>query len=221
MTVNKQRYWLIWVGKVTMAFFILYGFIKPDLVYVVGGVTIGVLTLLHQKAVVTKTPKDVNKYSENKLNKEELLGWLRGARENGYLVGVIPYGDDRFEQAYQQIKEMIQASTNLKNKSLGRLAQDLGVSFSATKIIHDHAQPEAEISPRLEYDDDGNVVEMGISGGIEQKPKITEEWIEEKAWKLRDLIATLIKPEINQEEGKARLENFIRSLVEELRGVSG
>ncbi len=30
-------------------------------------------------------------------------------------------------------------------------------------------KPEAGISPRLEYDDDGNVVEMGISGGPEQK----------------------------------------------------
>ena len=49
-TFKKQRYWSIWIGKVTAAFFILYGFIKPDLVYVIGGVTVGILTLLHQKA---------------------------------------------------------------------------------------------------------------------------------------------------------------------------
>ena len=51
MIVNKRDFWLIWVGKITATYFILYGFIKPDLVYVVGGVTIGILTLLHQKAV--------------------------------------------------------------------------------------------------------------------------------------------------------------------------
>ena len=30
----------------------------------------------------------------------------------------------------------------LKEKSLMRLAEELGVSVSATKIIHDHAQPK-------------------------------------------------------------------------------
>ncbi len=48
--------------------------------------------------------------------------------------------------------EFMKASSNLRNKSLGRLAEDLGISFSATKIISDHAQPQ-----------------------------VTEEWIEERA----------------------------------------
>jgi ketol-acid reductoisomerase len=47
--------------------------------------------------------------------------------------------------------------------------------------------------------------------------EVTEEWIEEKAWKLRDLIAYIIKPsqEVSQEEGENKLINFIRSLVRE------
>lgn len=44
------------------------------------------------------------------------------------------------------------------NKSLMKLAQDLGVPFSVAKIIHDHAQPT-----------------------------ITEEWIKEKAIEIYNL----------------------------------
>lgn len=80
------------------------------------------------------------------LKKEELLEWLN----KWFTHWDSPL--DEPEQAHQQIKEMIQASDNLRNKSLGRLAEDLGVSFSAAKIISDHAQSQ-----------------------------VTEGWIEEKA----------------------------------------
>ena len=94
---------------------------------------------------MTKTPKDKNKYSEiGKLKKEELLELLEFACN--FFQDQYPHSPNRellnnVEQAYIQIKEMIQTSSNLRNKSLGKLAQDLGVSFSAAKIIHDHAQP--------------------------------------------------------------------------------
>ena len=90
---------------------------------------------------MTKTPIDKNKYSENRLKKEELLEYLSDWYEYSQIEKALNVIYKTDEQAYQQIKEMIQASTNLRNKSLGKLAQDLGVSFSAVKIIHDHAQP--------------------------------------------------------------------------------
>ncbi len=49
------------------------------------------------------------------------------------------------EEEYQQIVALIKNQPtimNLKNKSLGKLAEDLKISFSAAKIVSDHAQPE-------------------------------------------------------------------------------
>ena len=48
---QKSDYGIIWAGKISAAYFILYGFIKPSLLYVIGGVTVGLLTWLHWRAV--------------------------------------------------------------------------------------------------------------------------------------------------------------------------
>ena len=47
--------------------------------------------------------------NEIDLTEKELLGWMKCARENGYLAGVIPYGNDRFEQGYIQIVALIKS----------------------------------------------------------------------------------------------------------------
>ena len=54
----------------------------------------------------------------------------------------------------------------------------------------------------------------------EELNEVTEEWVEEKAWKLRDLIAYLVNhhQEVSSEEGENKLKDFIRTLVEEIRG---
>jgi len=95
--------------------------------------------------------------------------------------------DEKDEQAYKQIKEMIQTSINLRNKSLGKLAEGLGVSFSAAKIISDHAQPQ-----------------------------VTEELIDEKARELLIKANILINtPEAHQQQLKI-IKHFIRKLYEEM-----
>lgn len=66
-------------------------------------------------------------------------------RDFELLYGKGSWRKERREGNFKLVKvkflEAIKASTNLKNKSLGKLAEDLGVSFSAAKIISDHAQP--------------------------------------------------------------------------------
>jgi hypothetical protein len=51
----------------------------------------------------------------------------------------------RDEEAYKEIVAIINQPTitkkDTRNKSLGKLAEDLKISFSAAKIISDHAQP--------------------------------------------------------------------------------
>lgn len=104
-------------------------------------------------------------------------------------------------------------------------------------------KPESKISPRLEYDDDGNIIEMGISGGTEQKPKVTDKWIdnfiEEKAKEpinksFKDyeteiqaiLFVDPISKSSYQEINKAtdtlvdQVWDIIRSLIEEIQGVA-
>ena len=87
----------------------------------------------------------------SELGREELLKTLDWWRKVAHIGSTCEKGN-ACNQAYQQIKILIKASFNLENKSLMKLAEDLGVSFSAAKIISDHAQPG-----------------------------VTEEWIEEKA----------------------------------------
>ena len=112
---------------------------------------------------MTKTPKDKNKYSES-----SLLYWF-----NKYWV----FPDtshahwEPSTRAYREIVAIIKAFTNLRNKSLMKLAQDLGIPFSVAKVIHDHAQPtitekdiegwasEAQYSVQA-YEDWGYVVDI-------------------------------------------------------------
>jgi len=86
------------------------------------------------------------------MKREELLKYLKVFYIR-YVTSMKPTKKD--ELAFQQIVALIKASFNLKNKSLGKLAEDLGISFSAAKIISDHAQPQ-----------------------------VTEEWIEKWARKM-------------------------------------
>lgn len=131
----------------------------------------------------------------SKLNQEKLLKRLDEKIKHGkeFLIFTPNVKEWQRElQFYQQIKKLIQASTNLKNKSLGRLAQDLGVSFSAAKIISDHAQPE-----------------------------VTEEWIEEKAIKMSNIVIsfnTLGSGTNWMANPLERCIDFIHSLIEEIHG---
>jgi len=50
---------------------------------------------------------------------------------------------ERHKQICQAIRRLIENQPPIK-KSLMKLAEDLGVSFSAAKIISDHAQPEVD-----------------------------------------------------------------------------
>jgi len=114
------------------------------------------------------------------MKEDELLAWLDKCWS---LYKTSRDEWDLSQQAYKEIVALIKATSNLKNKSLGKLAEDLGVSFSAAKIISDHAQP-----------------------------KVTEEWIEEKAREIYERI-----PLDTKRENLKELKDFIRSLVEELK----
>lgn len=140
-----------------------------------------------------------------KLKKEELLDIFDGVFS--FYLGELGHEEDkpRIRQACQQIKQLIQSNPNseqnmaqgkgnLRNKSLGRLAEDLGVSFSAAKIISEHAQPE-----------------------------VTEEWVEKKAKKLFDVgvyyDGYMFKRNAMEQ---SEAEDFIRSFIKEAGvGVSG
>jgi len=48
---KKRDYWIIPIGAVTGYSLFFYGSIKPDSIFVVGGITILLLTWLHWKAI--------------------------------------------------------------------------------------------------------------------------------------------------------------------------
>lgn len=126
----------------------------------------------------------------SKLKKEKILKRLKGWKSKvQQRVQFYWYDDD--EQAYQQIVALIKASFNLKNKSLMKLASDLGISFSAAKIISDHAQPE-----------------------------VTKEWYEEKAREIGNKIYKELEIDIPFKKGRCwkMTKDFIRSLVKEVVG---
>ena len=50
-----------------------------------------------------------------------------------------------------------------------------------------------------------------------QKPGVTEEWIEEKAKKMKEMVATLFRKTGTMNYPLGRCKDFIRSLVEEIR----
>jgi len=78
------------------------------------------------------------KYSMN-----ELLAWIE---KQCSLVdgewGCASSCEDECKGPKDAIIARLRATDNLKNKSLMKLAADLGVSFSAAKIISDHAREE-------------------------------------------------------------------------------
>jgi hypothetical protein len=78
------------------------------------------------------------KYSMN-----ELLAWIE---KQCSLVdgewGCASSCEDECKGPKDAIIAQLRAADNLKNKSLMKLAADLGVSFSAAKIISDHAREE-------------------------------------------------------------------------------
>ena len=91
------------------------------------------------------------KYSTEELVEEITVAFE--ARIESIDDGYTKSGDERLTKMAPTVKELTQriksiiiarlrATDNLKNKSLMKLAADLGVSFSAAKIISDHAREE-------------------------------------------------------------------------------
>jgi len=93
------------------------------------------------------------KYSTEELVEEITVAFE--ARIESIDDGYTKSGDERLTKMAPTVKELTQriksiiiarlrAGENLENKSLMKLASDLGVSFSAAKILEDHV--------RIEYD---------------------------------------------------------------------
>lgn len=192
---------------------------------------------------------------------EELLEWIEGKLEYiesrkrkpghgicctcqrcGHVYDDCICGD---EQAYEQIKALIKASFNLRNKSLMRLAETLGISFSAAKIISDHAliqgHPNSEQSvaqgqgkqateefvekwaDELYYADyhmpekelKEAIGQMLKEAGYQIGAKITEEWIGEKAEEMIEIISNYCFSVGELGNARPDATRFIRSLVEE------
>ena len=91
------------------------------------------------------------KYSTEELVEEITVAFE--ARIESIDDGYTKSGDERLTKMAPTVKELTQriksiiiarlrAGENLENKSLMKLAADLGVSFSAAKIISDHAREE-------------------------------------------------------------------------------
>lgn len=59
-------------------------------------------------------------------------------RELAGLRCMMAYSEDE-KRGFAQAIRVLEAAGNAENKSLMKLTQDLGVPFSAAKIIHDHA----------------------------------------------------------------------------------
>lgn len=121
---------------------------------------------------------------------KELVKELRAIE---YGEGEFPLPDTMIDDIIKKLEErevLIKASFNPKNKSLGKLAEDLGVSFSAAKIISDHAQPE-----------------------------ITEELIEEKVRELYEMCSYADRIHgFMYTIPISKAKDFIRSFVEEIQG---
>ena len=98
-----------------------------------------------------------------------------------------------------------------------KLAEDLGVSFSAAKIISDHAQPGVIFNcpscGRIWDSNKHNACQCGAI--IAQKPGVTEEWIEEKAE--RFMLQCPGGMLHSWASVKRFIKDFIRSLVEEIQ----
>ena len=51
-----------------------------------------------------------------------------------------------------------------------------------------------------------------------KKPGVTEEWIEEEAWKMKAIVATLFRRTGTMNCPVGRCKDFIRSIVKEIQG---
>ena len=121
----------------------------------------------------------------SELGREELLETFEEMWKSA-TIGDTWKLNKKAKQVHEQIKALIKALFNLKNKSLMKLAEDLGVSFSAAKIISDHAQP-----------------------------RVTEEWIEEKAERF---LLSFPGTYTYQYQGQLKyVKDFICSLYEEIQ----
>ena len=154
-----------------------------------------------------------------KLKKEELLGWLDEKVDN--------YND----QAYQQIKEMIEkpdmtikfGSGNTIGISIGVGAEDLARTFHrvyeklAPKYGYKTKRKTRKDWHRLPENNKKLMIAVAwvILNKYPKKPQVTEEWIEEKARELWEKGVLYRKDAENQAViSLGWAKDFIRSLVE-------